>query len=449
MRLFLLLLALLSAPAAAQVVYSEDFEGFSAGHPLTTTANWQGGDQGSSATFQVQTNGTWSSQAARVVTSPGLWYHSAYQGGFAYTDATFRLANPQYVIVRQQNVTGIFSPGYYFRLLSGTSWSIGKICGGNVFQKTSGSVTYTASDVEVRIIIDGLEITEVYVDSVLVSGATWDFTGDVLCSSAAYNTGGLGWLNIGTTYWIDDIVVDDGVTPTPTGTPTITQTNTPAATPTPTATPTGTPTATLTATPTGTPTATLTATPTGTPTATLTATPTGTPTATLTATRTRTPTITPSPTTTTTPVCAPKGNQTPEAGGVYGMPMLTGNAYSLAGTRVNSFSVYTSAAGSTIQAVLYTNNNGRPGTRVARSVTATATAGWNTLAVASGTTFSAGTYWITVQANNLTSRVWGRPGADLFVQRTPTTMGSPPLTPTGIVYPNKYTYSIYIDECTH
>jgi hypothetical protein len=309
----LLALLLLAAGARAQIVYSENFEAYSVGDTIAPSGlpNWYRADQGSAGTFQVQTNGTWSSKAARAVTSGGLWYQVEYRGGWGYMDTSFRLGTPNYIIVRQQALTGIFSAGYYFQLSGGTSWSLGKICGASVFSKTSGSVSYTTTDVDVRIIIDGLEITEVYVDGVLVTGATWDFTGDVLCSSASYPTGGLGFQNFSTTYWIDDITVDNGVTPTVTWTPTITPTVTP--TPTSTWTPTATQTWTPTITPTWTdsPTITLTATPTNTPIATATPSMTFTNSPTATPSRTASPTRTRTPRPSATPTCDFSSTPTP------------------------------------------------------------------------------------------------------------------------------------------
>jgi hypothetical protein len=111
------------------------------------------------------------------------------------------------------------------------------------------------------------------------------------------------------------LVVNGGVTPTPTptltetptGTPLVTETPTETPTPTPTETPTETPTPTLTETPTGTPS--VTETPTETPTPTVTETPTGTPS--VTETPTPTPTGTPAETPTNTPTITPTNTETP------------------------------------------------------------------------------------------------------------------------------------------
>lgn len=238
---------------------------------------------------------------------------------------------------------------------------------------------------------------------------------------------------MGACIFTDMATIFSNATPTPTNT----YTSTPTPTNTPTATPTDSPTQTYTPT----------VTPTSTPSWTPTWTPTNSPTATASPTRTPTRTASPTPTITRTAICAPIGNQTPESFGYYGFPMISGNKVSFAtASYVDRFAVYLKQAGSVIQLGLYTDSGNRPASRVVQSVTQTAAVGWNYLD-APTTWTAAGNYWIVMQASDLDARVWGRKGADMFIQRNPTASGSMPSTVTGIVYTNKYLFSAYAEVC--
>lgn len=258
------------------------------------------------------------------------------------------------------------------------------------------------------------------------------------------------------------------VTPTFTITPSITPTwtNTSTVTPTFTATPTWTHTRTITTTWTNTSTITptFTATPTWTHTSTVTPTFTATPTytRTITPTSTASPTRTasPTPTVTATPNCANYGDTAPESFGVYGFPMWSGNRYTLPAGRANLYGLYVNNAGSRIRIALYANSTtcppnvlNCPGALVTYSGIFTAGAGWNYL-TSTATTFSAGDYWLLFQASDYTSRVWGRPGADMFIQRyspsKPPVFALPStMIGQGIVYPAKYTFSSYVQVCDY
>lgn len=267
-------------------------------------------------------------------------------------------------------------------------------------------------------------------------------------------------------------------TPTSTSTPTFTQTSTNTITPsaTPTFTNTCTSTPTFTATPTWsntstvtptftrtvTPTFTSTATPTftststATPTFSRTSTPTFTssrtitPTFSFTRTATRTSTSTASPTASPTAVCGNYGDQVLETGGRYGAPMWSGNRYAFPGGRVDEFALYVDGGGSSLQMAVYTDAGGRPGTLVCQSgITAATIPGWQYM-TASAQTFAAGNYWLLFQASSFSSRAVARPGENMFIQRYPSTFGSPPaaMSVHDIIYPNKYTFSAYARVCS-
>ncbi len=342
----------------------------------------------------------------------------------------------------------IANAGYFVRGI-GTTWYLQKSNGTTL--TTISTAAGTAPDGDDFIILYWVGSSH----SATLNGVTlWSQVTDSTTSSGGLAMGGY---SNGTNNFRALIVGDGLPTPTPSITPSFTPTSTNTSTATPTWSSTSTITPTFTATPTATPTNTIT--PTWTDTSTVTPTWTFTRTATPSSTQTITRTSTPSPTSTVTPtsVCTAVGDTTPETFGVYGVPMLSGNRYAFSAGRVNYIAAYISGTGSTIQGFIYTDSGNRPAAKVCQSTPLAAIAGWNYLPVTSSVTVTGSNYWVLVQSSSMSSRITGRQGEDLFVQRFPSTFGSAPasltytngVTGAGIVYRNKYTYSAYAQVCSY
>lgn len=202
--LLALTVALILGTPAHSAGYCENFSSYAASTDLNSVSGWYSAGTGS---WTADNSATFGSMAGKQISGGGAWYQTEYRGGWTDIDLTARFSNPYYVSVRQQNLTGIFSPGYYVKVNSGSSISLGKMCGGSNFDAVTATVSISTTDVTLRIVMSGY-VMSVYTNGTLV--AVHDFTGNVFCSNAAYASGGLGFQFIGATTYVDNIVVNGG-----------------------------------------------------------------------------------------------------------------------------------------------------------------------------------------------------------------------------------------------
>lgn len=166
------------------------------------------GDQsGTGATASVQTYPTGKAgysagrNSARNVTAGGLW---CYIGTTAtYTDVdwrgTYTTGSTQGILVVRSQNDSFFASGYGIRFLL-TSIEFVKICGGNIYALSSISNTHSLSNgIVFRILMEGL-VMKVWFNGQFLG--QYDFTGNVLCGSATYNSGGCGAITINSTQYI-------------------------------------------------------------------------------------------------------------------------------------------------------------------------------------------------------------------------------------------------------
>ena len=142
-------------------------------------------------------------KCGRVTTSPAFWASAVMPGTFGDIDYRIRIAgsntNFTYVTVRNQNIAGFFDNCYSLRLRSDQAQvDFVKQCGGNVYIRATYAKTFSMSDVRVRIVMQGL-VMHAWVNDDYIGN--FDFTGDVLCSSVAFNTGGYGLVALNKTYY--------------------------------------------------------------------------------------------------------------------------------------------------------------------------------------------------------------------------------------------------------
>jgi hypothetical protein len=170
---------------------------------------WYVGDQsGSSATASVQAYPTGKAgysagrNCVRNVTAGGLWCSIATTA--SYTDVDWRgtytcSSTTGVLFVRTQN-DGFFASSYGIRFLTSNTVEFVKLCGGNIYSQASYTVNHSlSSGVVFRLLMVGL-VLYVWINGTYVG--SYDFTGNVLCGSSVYNSGGCGALTINATQYI-------------------------------------------------------------------------------------------------------------------------------------------------------------------------------------------------------------------------------------------------------
>jgi hypothetical protein len=198
--------------ALPQPQFQENFSAYPAGTQISSLSGWVVEDQsGGSGSTLVEPGTVLPMAVARILPASGAWDSIQYFGEqFGDIDLTCRVSIPStgqlYCFVRAQNVSYFFPDAYYLRSDSAGNWAIGKSCGANIYDMITGSVTLGSGGAFVRILVQGLVVTA-YLDGVLLG--SYDFTGNVLCSSAIFATGGIAFtgIGIGTPYEVSEIMV--------------------------------------------------------------------------------------------------------------------------------------------------------------------------------------------------------------------------------------------------
>jgi hypothetical protein len=205
-------LAANNEPVPIQYLYQEDFSSYQLGTAISSIKGWYMYDQsGGGASANVALSSPLSGHSAQIQPASGFWDSIQYFGQtFGDVDFSCWVALPpseaMIFHVRTQNITWWLPDSYYLFVTALGAWSIGKACGSNTYNLLSGNAGYSVGKTQIRIVVKGLVVTG-YLNGNLLG--SHDFTGDGLCSSAAYPTGGLGFTcpSSGIPYQISDIKV--------------------------------------------------------------------------------------------------------------------------------------------------------------------------------------------------------------------------------------------------